>query len=222
MNYELFVKRNVLSGECKVELIIYQHLTDKDCSELLDQVAELNEYSLQMNLMTTHIEITHLERILAQSENMELTVVIDVGMLTEEQATALSKYGILTSFYKQQGKRYLEFLKADMTDDLQKNNSKMLEAIVKENLEMTEQVQFMLKSALFDADQHVAKLKKEKEILQGQYNRLKRRYDSYGIRQSESEYASLQQKYKETLQRLNNLRESRLGKLQIKYWDLRK
>lgn len=28
-------------------------------------------------------------------------------------------------------------------------------------------------------------------------------------------------KYKETLKRLNNLRNSRLGKLQIKYWDLK-
>lgn len=51
------------------------------------------------------------------------------------------------------------------------------------------------------------------------------RYESKvqaGIREDEAaKYDELMNKYKETLKRLNNLRNSRLGKLQIKYWDLK-
>ncbi|UJS28617.1 hypothetical protein L2Z53_04495 [Macrococcoides canis] len=51
------------------------------------------------------------------------------------------------------------------------------------------------------------------------------RYESKvqaGIREDEAaKYNDLMNKYKDTLKRLNNLRNSRLGKLQIKYWDLK-
>lgn len=51
------------------------------------------------------------------------------------------------------------------------------------------------------------------------------RYESKvqaGIREDEAaKYNDLMNKYKDTLKRLNNLRNSRLGRLQIKYWDLK-
>ncbi|STY75994.1 Uncharacterised protein [Macrococcoides caseolyticum] len=51
------------------------------------------------------------------------------------------------------------------------------------------------------------------------------RYESKvqaGIREDEAaKYNELMNKYKETLKRLNNLRNSRLGRIQIKYWDLK-
>ena len=75
----------------------------------------------------------------------------------------------------------------------------------------------LIESLNFDID----KLQRERNEYEKSYKNLEKRI-SEGVFDSQNiKYNNLMEKYKDTLKRLENLRNSRLGKLQIKYWDLK-
>ncbi|TDL93360.1 hypothetical protein ERX27_10725 [Macrococcus brunensis] len=219
MKAELLLIDDLINHNQKIQIVVHKQLDSRTMNDLVKEISVHKELPLQITINTPYVDIMPVVNAWA-GESFEL--ICYKVLLTPDMLDEIAEAGIVVSVESEYDLFHITLLHTAVNSAVKENNLKQLQPFFSYAVQNNEQSSFLLQQALLDAENEIAKLNKERTILQGQYDRLKRRYQSYGIQQKENEFAKLQQKYKETLHRLNNLRESRLGKLQIKYWDLRK
>lgn len=109
-----------------------------------------------------------------------------------------------------------------LTDGLIHNNIKKLERMSRAPRHLTASERTIIQEAVKHAATELEQQMRDYKVLKQRYERLQAQVKNGTLKTKDKDYAALYEKYRDALNRLDNLRNSKLGKLQMKYWELRK
>lgn len=226
MNYQLYAVNDLISETISYHLVLDKQINEKDLEFITLKMSEdkLSSIGLEINAYQTRDLLYKLIGNL--SKDFELTKIrINIFEISVSEIKSIlnifAESYIFLSLKSNENFVETKLIKNGINSNIIQNNMNLINNLRLSYLNMDEDdihdLLLMIEYFSVDIDRIQGDLNKYEQS----YKNLEKRFNEGAFDSHNIKYNNLLEKYKDTLKRLENLRNSRLGKLQIKYWDFK-
>ncbi|WP_414051187.1 hypothetical protein [Macrococcus animalis] len=224
MNYKISSVKELVTDTNYLNLNIENNLIKEDVEKIIKLLSD-DMFETIIIEINSNIDINYFKMIMDQFQDKITEIKFNISKISEKN---IQEYAIVLSksflFMKvDEIHDYIVFeLKFEKSNDVPvKNNLNLINNIKISKITLQQEDRIHFFNLIETLNQHVSELQNEIKKQEQKMNALEKRINAGAFDSQNIRYNNLMEKYKDTLKRLENLRNSRLGKLQIKYWDLK-
>ncbi|MGV2874586.1 hypothetical protein ROU88_01755 [Macrococcus capreoli] len=225
MNCQLYLTNDLIMNNSNLNITINQ-MHNSDISDLISKLENIkvNKINLELNIVITQELFNELITKLSIFAPIQ-TLKLDLKCYTKSKITnfveILSNKYLISKVNVHFNALIIDLFETTTDKAALRNNLSVMRHLNIKPIDIDENDMISILSIVKSMNEEVIKLQTQIKKKDQEMERLKKKINAGVFNDQNSNYNQLMEKYKDTLKRLENLRNSRLGKLQIKYWDLK-